>query len=185
MTTKEILEKTSKNFSSLTEKELRSNITKLVSTANKRISRLKKSNVPSQALTNLSVEKFSIRGLKGKQLEGLFRELKNYLQAETSTVSGAKAVRKRTIKSLEKQGTKINENQYDSFFRIYEKLKERDSSISDKLFKYKVFEEISERLDKADFNTVLETMYNDLEDIYKETVGDYTNDTISRFFKLE
>lgn len=86
----------------------RKEIRRLVSMANKRINRLKKSGLEdSPALTRFVPDrgKFSIKGLKGNELRTEVAALRKFLQAQTSTIRGYDRVLKGVAKST---GIKFN-----------------------------------------------------------------------------
>ena len=104
---------------------------------------------------------------------------------ETSTIHGAQAVRREVIQKLRKEhNIKITNKQYNDFFKVYERLKELDSTISNKLMKYNVFEEISNVLDGSSVEDAVDEMRNRLTEIYQQSVGDTESD-ISEFFRIE
>ena len=67
---------------------------------------------------------------------------------------------------------------------MYERLKEVDSTVSNKLMKYNVFEEISNVLDNSNIDETVDEMRNRLTEIYQKSVGDTERD-ISKFFRIE
>lgn len=80
----------------------RKEIRRLVSIANKRINRLKKSGLEdAPALTRFVPDrgKFSIKGLKGNELRSEVANLRKFLQAKTSTIRGYDRVLKGVAKS--------------------------------------------------------------------------------------
>ena len=62
---------------------------------------------------------------------------------------------------------KITNKQYNDFFKVYERLKEVDSTVSNKLMKYNVFEEISNVLDNTSVEETVDEMRNRLTEIYQ------------------
>ena len=104
---------------------------------------------------------------------------------ETSTIHGSQSVRREVIKKLKKEhNIKITNKQYNDFFKVYERLKEVDSTVSNKLMKYNVFEEISNVLDNSNIDETVDEMRNRLTEIYQKSVGDTERD-ISKFFRIE
>ena len=104
---------------------------------------------------------------------------------ETSTIHGAQSVRREVIQKLKKEhNIKITNKQYNDFFKVYERLKEVDSTVSNKLMKYNVFEEISNVLDDSNIDETVDKMRNRLTEIYQKSVGDTERD-ISEFFRIE
>ena len=114
-----------------------------------------------------------------------FLRVKEFLNMETSTVHGSQAVRREVIQKLKKEhNIKITNKQYNDFFKVYERLKEVDSTVSNKLMKYNVFEEISNILDDSNIDETVNEMRNRLTEIYQKSVGDTERD-ISEFFRIE
>lgn len=170
-----------KELSDLSRSNLSKVVSRLASAANKRIKRFGQETSPALEKVKRTGGNFSVRGKSADELKKEFLRVKDFLQSETSTKSGAKKVKKNVINSLKKKGVSITEKQYDKFFRVYERLKEQDPSINDKLLKYNVMSEITEEIGN-DIDTITENIINRLSDIYEEQAE---HDDFSRFFKLE
>ena len=95
-------------FNNLNEKELRALTSRLVSAGNKRIRRLQKHDINSPAMQSLGNEKvFSTKLSKDtskqqrvNKLRAEFSRARSFLTSETSTISGYKKFKKRTIKKI-------------------------------------------------------------------------------------
>lgn len=180
---------TNRQVTNLTRNELAKVVSKLASAANKRIKRLIQSGVPSPALIG-RVErgkvKFSVKGKNVDELKKEYLEVKSYLSSETSTVKGARKVMNTVIDTLKnKNGIEITENQYKDFFKIYERVKEADPYISSQQMKYKVFEAISNKMDYANPDDVIDSVIDDLENLYEQSMKESDDYDLSRFFEIE
>ena len=178
-----------RQLTNLTRNELAKVVSKLASAANKRTKRLIQSEVPSPALIG-RVErgkvKFSVKGKNVDELKKEYLEVKSYLSSETSTVKGARKVMNTVIDTLKnKKGIEITENQYKDFFKIYERVKEADPYISSQQMKYKVFEAISNKMDYANPDDVIDSVIDDLENLYEQSMKESEDYDLSRFFEIE
>lgn len=171
-----------KEIQSFKRTELAKVVTRLASAANKRIRRLQKSGVPSSALHAIN-KKFSVSGKNMLELKEEYKRVKNFLGAETSTVTGAKKVRANVIEGARRQGVEISEKDYDKFFRLYEELKRVDPSVQDKLMKYNVWGELSEQLKTGvSMDDILIKMIENLGSIYEKRFS--TDKDFSEFFEF-
>lgn len=188
MSLKSLTDLSERELSSLSHKELSKVVYRLAQVANKRITRLSKSDVFSSAYevyVRRGEVRFTNKNKSDFDLKKEFLRVKNFLGMETSTVRGAKAVRREVIQKLRKEhNIKITNKQYNDFFKVYERLKEVDSTVSNKLMKYNVFEEISNVLDNTSVEDAVDKMRNRLTEIYQQSVGDTERD-ISEFFRIE
>lgn len=178
-----------RQLTNLTRNEFAKVVSKLASAANKRTKRLIQSGVPSPALIG-RVErgkvKFSVKGKNVDELKKEYLEVKSYLSSETSTVKGARKVMNTVIDTLKnKKGIEITENQYKNFFKIYERVKEADPYISSQQMKYKVFEAISNKMDYANPDDVIDSVIDDLENLYEQSMKESEDYDLSRFFEIE
>lgn len=185
MSIESIMSLSNKYLSSLSRKELSKIVSRLASASNKRIVRFERRNETSPAYEQVKKSgKFSVRGKDINALKKEFLRAKSFLSSETSTIKGATKVRKEVQRKLQEKGVIITNEQYTKFFKVYEKLKELDSSVSDKLMKYKVFEEINNELDdKKNIDEITLNIYDKLKDIYEEQ-ADYDTD-FSKYFKID
>lgn len=104
----------------LNTKGLRTMLNRIISSANKRIRRLeaKAPNSPALASYKRENKPFTSKGLSHNELETMFKRVKNFLQAETSTMKGYKAHREDIVERI---GTFKNEKQEKKFWEIYNK----------------------------------------------------------------
>lgn len=187
MSLKSLTDLSERELSSLPNNDLSKVVSRLAYVANKRITRLSKTDVFSPAYEGFKRRgegKFISKGKNEFELKKEFLRAKEFLNMETSTVHGSQAVRREVREKLKKHNIEITNKQYNDFFKAYERLKEVDSSISNKLMKYNVFEEISNIIDDKNVDEVVEEMRNKLEKIYEQSVGD-TNNDVSKFFRIE
>ena len=161
-------------------------VSRLSSAANKRIKRLIESRVPSQALSvwaEKGAYKFSTKGKNKEMLLEEYKRVKNFLELESSTVKGARLVRKRTIDGAKEKGVIITEKDYDMFFRTYEELKKVDPSIQDKLYKYNVWGELAQQVKTgASMPDIILKMLENLSSIYEKRFDADTD--FSEFFEF-
>lgn len=188
MSLKSLTDLSERDLSSLSHNELSKVVSRLAQVANKRITRLSKSDVFSSAYEGYvrrGEGKFTTKNKSDFDLKKEFLRVKNFLGMETSTVHGAQAVRREVVQKLRKEhNIKITNKQYNDFFKVYERLKEVDSTVSNKLMKYNVFEEISNVLDGSNVEDTVNEMRDRLSEIYQQSVGDTESD-ISEFFRIE
>ncbi len=98
-------------------------VSQMSSVANKRVSRLKKSGVQSQALENVNRGggSFGVRGKNINQLRSEYKRARGFLQSKSSTVKGAKAVNKRIEEQI---GGSLTPAQFKDFWGAYNRLEE-------------------------------------------------------------
>lgn len=188
MSLKSLTDLSERELSSLSHNELSKVVSRLSQVANKRLTRLSKSGVFSSAYEGFRRRgegRFTTKNKTDFDLKKEFLRVKDFLNMETSTIHGAQSVRREVIQKLKKEhNIKITNKQYNDFFKVYERLKEVDSTVSNKLMKYNVFEEISNVLDDSNIDETVDKMRNRLTEIYQKSVGDTERD-ISEFFRIE
>lgn len=99
LTTKQIL---NMDVYKLSTKSLRQVTSRLISTANKRIRALKQ-NAPHSRALYMHKNEFSLKGIKRtdrNSVESLMKELRSFLNAESSTIKGYKAQRERITSEI-------------------------------------------------------------------------------------
>lgn len=116
-TVKNYLNMSSKSVSKMTDKELRHAVTVMNSAANKRIKRVYSAGLSSGKIDRqLERGKFSVAGISTRAgLENAFVDVKQFLESQTTSVSGIRKQQKKTFKNLAKivnkelpKGEKIN-----------------------------------------------------------------------------
>lgn len=188
MSLKSLTDLSERELSSLSHNDLSKVVSRLSQVANKRLTRLSKSDVFSSAYEGFRRRdegRFTTKNKTDFDLKKEFLRVKDFLNMETSTIRGSQSVRREVIQKLKKEhNIKITNKQYNDFFKVYERLKEVDSIVSNKLMKYNVFEEISNVLDDSNIDETVDEMRNRLTEIYQKSVGDTERD-ISEFFRIE
>lgn len=184
--TNQLIKLSGTQLNKLSRKELAQVVSRLGSTANKRLRRFEKKDTTSPATEYVKRTggKFSVKGKNIESLKKEYLRVKGFLEAETSTITGAKKVRKNVINKLKEFGIDIKENQYDKFFKVYERLKEVDRTVSDKLLKYNVFEEIGNVIDNPNIDDIVNEMQKRIDEIYQQSIGEDAYD-LSKFFEIE
>lgn len=161
------------NTSRMSLDEIRAVVTRLNSAANKRLKTLEKSGLSTPALRAATTNqtKFSSKGLKGAvELRNAYQRVRDFLKNETSTVKGYKAVQKRTIKELEKQGVKnLTPAKLDEMWSIYDRLAEIDPQVTQYALKYKVVGEISKHISDKQMSAddIISEMIGRVNEIYE------------------
>lgn len=109
------------DFMDLSGRELRAATKALTDAANKRLTRIRKSGIKSPAAMEVwsSGGKFGIAGKSEGQLRTEFLRARQFIEAPTSTVSGAKAARKRTQAGLRSEGLSIDDELYNKLIQAY------------------------------------------------------------------
>lgn len=112
-------------FNAMSEKELRKVVTFMVSAANKRLARMKKSGLTQYpAYADRKGERFTVKGKNLNQLRSTYVDLKTFFGKETSSLKGISKVRKKIQKGLKEKGIKININEIDELFKGLNKMRE-------------------------------------------------------------
>ena len=101
---KSYLNMSSKSISKMSDKELRHAVTVLNSAANKRIKRVYSAGLSSGKIDRqLESGKFSVAGISTRAgLENAFIDVKQFLESQTTSVSGIRRQQKNTFKRLAK-----------------------------------------------------------------------------------
>lgn len=196
MSVQDVLNIDNNLFNSLTESDLRKVVGRLVSAGNKRLRTFERNETKSPAVSQV-MRSGGVFSTKGKDLAALraeYSRAKSFLQAKTGTVKQWNKVKQETIDSMKKRGVELSKDQFDTVFKIYDRLSELDSSIEDKRYKYKIIDEISNELadaleDEEDadqdtlINDVVSEMMDRITEIYEEEQED-EDGGVSEFFDL-
>lgn len=188
ISTQELINMSVDALNKMDEQTLRAAVSRMADAANKRVARIDKSGVSSQAVAALhrsGQEKFSTKGKDLNSLRAEYARIKGFMTSATGSVKNAKKVEKNVTSELSKRGIDINRQQYKNFWSAYEKLKERDPAISNKQLKYSVLQNIAAEMDEGNrsIDEIVNDISNRIEDIYEQT-QDLTDDGVSRFFEL-
>lgn len=175
MTYKEILAQGPEKIAKLSLRELRAQVRILANTANRRIDRLQEANIETPAtydsFTGRRMERIRAHGKTLNELRSEFVRAAQFLNAGTSTLTGARKWRRSSISGLEDAGvTGINASNFKLLWHSFEKLKSLDSSVQNRGLKYRVLKEIQESIadGERDADTIAEQMQGELVRIYEE-----------------
>lgn len=186
-----LLTLTVKELNSMKESTLRRVVSRLSSTANKRVDRLIASNVPS--LAKMAVEdegRFSTKGKNLQQLRSEYSRVKRFLNDQTSTVTGSRVWVARSIQGFkEKHGITITTEQFEKIMRAYNKVRKVDRAYEARAFRYALIEAIKEMVesDKENRNVddLVESMLKNLDSVYESYAKEQTESEqsgVSSFF---
>lgn len=105
-----------------TDRQMRAEYSRLRAVANKRISRLQKSDFSESEAVQQNVGKFSkLAEISDRhELATKLNEVQRFLSAKSSTISGQKEIRATTIASLKEAGFDIQEKDYAEFGKFME-----------------------------------------------------------------
>lgn len=157
-------------------KALKKEVEKDLRAANMRIRRMEEQGVNSpahQALRDeLKTEKPRFKMGKNpsyNDLQKLHADIKKYMNMESSSLRGWTKIQTKTLKGLEKAGINVKKENLEEFWKVYERLKEKDKSIVEKQLKYNVFKAIEEMLNgNTDLDTITKELENQIDEIYRE-----------------
>lgn len=123
------------NLASDKYKELRTEVSRMASTANKRLNRLENNNLTMlpayQAWEQNGSIRFSVKGKDYNQLQAEFWRLKNFLDDRTSTVREANAFLREMAENtgIQYHGLEDLKNKSARFFELAEKIREYNQAI--------------------------------------------------------
>lgn len=104
---------------------LRAEYTRMRDTAQKRIERLAKSYPESKVLEAHKEGFPSLRDMSDADLPKAFSELKKFLKAKQSTISGQEEIKQKTITEWQKHGLDLNESNYDMTIKVLEGMRKK------------------------------------------------------------
>lgn len=123
------------NLASDKYKELRAEVSRMASMANKRLNRLENNNLTMlpayQAWEQNGSIRFSVKGKNYNQLQAEFWRLKNFLDDRTSTVREANAFLREMAENtgIQYNGLEDLKNKSARFFELAEKIREYNQAI--------------------------------------------------------
>lgn len=175
----------------LSEKEYRAEVTKLVSLANKRISRLEQSELKGSPAYVKMLEsgeaRFSVKGKTHNELQREFSRLRKFITAETSTIKGINTVLRDMAKNTGIKHSSIKDlrQKADKFFELSSKVEQYLRSVEDMasaIGYQKIWEVInqyteSEKLDLSGAETDIEQLS---ELIGKQIASDHNQEDDDR-----
>lgn len=183
----------------LTQKQYRATIrrafaditSRLVSTANKRIRQLGKTEIGRMAPAYLSAMKrgkFSVKGKNYNQLRNVFKTTKEFLKYKTSTTEGWKEVRERIEKEIGTM-TKWEEKKFWKTYRMLEEVnggfvdKSHNTRLSSDQIQKMLHQELSDSGWRTKRATIIDSMQKKIEQAYLEE--SYDEDEEDYFDELE
>lgn len=164
----------------LNQKELKEVTSRLVSVANKRIKRArayatKNNSSLSPAMRSLPNEdfKFSIKGKNYNEVKHVYSQVRNFLNAKTSTHKGWKEYKEEVQQNLKSKFGNMTEEQSNKFWGGYHKFEERNAGIlksnkdtSDQMMEY--LADLVRNNDDLNSDDLQEALDDYLDELYEE-----------------
>lgn len=163
-------------------------VDRLAKNANRKLNEFRAVNTESPATrwAERSGGAFTSKGKSFNQLRHEYIRISNYLQSQTGSLEGFRNLRNEIVTKLLKEDIEITEEDYDKFWKAYERLKEIDPAVKEKSLKYKVLKYISYMVQsdrRHSARTIAENISKRLEDIERENENDTGDDYgVSQFF---
>lgn len=178
----------------MTDSELRTVVGRLVSAGNKRLRRYesKKGELPNAGRQGTYEErKFSTQGKDRTELMEEFKRAKNFFGAETSSLTGEKNVKTKSQQALnENFGISVSDEDYDIYWKAFDRLKELHPEIDERNYKYTILSHMDKMIEKRkgkpykSYKTFARAIEKKLDDLYKENQRLSNADGTSGFFEL-
>lgn len=160
------------------ERQLRQQVTKMVSMANKRLKRLENNDLTDlpayQQFLTYNEPKFSISGKSREEVVTEYWRLKHFIDSTTSTVRGANKVIQDVAETTGLKYTNLKDlkSKLSNFFRLADKVKEylkSTGNTADALDYQKIWTQINTYVDMANADiTSTEGMENTLDNIISQ-----------------
>lgn len=99
--------------------------TRMRDIAQKRIQRLSHSMPNAKAYLSHQTGFSKLKDLDSRDLPKAFSELSKFVGAKSSTVSGQKAIKRKTISAWQKQGINLNPQNYNKAIKILEEMRKQ------------------------------------------------------------
>lgn len=113
-----------KSFARDDMKTLRSEYSRYRSIAQRRIERMGKSEFADTKTYAKHAGGFAkLSDLSAAELPKAFSELSKFINAKSSSITGQKAIREKTIKTLRAQGLDVNEQNYNAMIKVFEEMR--------------------------------------------------------------
>lgn len=195
-TTKDLLQIDTSRYK---QDDLKKYARRIFSIANRRLKRLIDSGESTPALSGLARSmgfdpaffdyddvKFTVKGKSLNQLRSDLKDARAFLNNETSTITGWKKVKNKTLSALSAEGVNLTDENWDLFWKSYEKLKEIDPSVAIRGLKYPVQAEVLKEVEgKKDPEEIALKVAGRIAEIYEEE-QELINDSskgVSMFFE--
>ncbi len=190
MKSKDILNMSVDQIMKLNTKDLRQAVRQLSKTANSRVTYADKTGATSPLLSEVrEAGKFSTKGKNLNQLRNEFKRAKSFLESPLSTVKGIDKWKQNVIESLEeKAGVQgVTPENFDKFWKVYEKLKKKDPTVENNTMKYKVFSNIKKAVYEKgqSIDRAYRNISRRLNKIYTEAMQENTRQDFADFFANE
>ena len=193
-TVQNILDTPLNDLKKMTDSELRTVVGRLVSAGNKRLRRYesKKGELPNAGRQGTYEErKFSTQGKDRTELMEEFKRAKNFFGAETSSLTGEKNVKTKSQQALnENFGISVSDEDYDIYWKAFDRLKELHPEIDERNYKYTILSHMDKMIEKRkgkpykSYKTFARAIEKKLDDLYKENQRLSNADGTSGFFEL-
>ena len=184
----DIMDMDPKTFLSLDTKTLRKITGRLVSAANKRLSRMEEAGEASPAYVYImkNFGRFSTRGKDLAQLRKEYARAVGFLRSGTSSLRGWHKSQRKAQKTLHDRGIDVDLEIMQNMWHIYEELKRVDPACANLKIKYHILEVAKARLmDGEDPEAILEDMKSHLDDIKREAKEKtFSDSSPSDFFEF-
>lgn len=188
MTTQQLLNKTQREVTKMTEGELRKAVSILRSTARKRYERLVESEIYSPAAQYMVKSARgqyvlpTVKNLSVSELKNEYKRYKTFLQMKTSTVSGTKKAKKAQKEATETLiGRELTDEEITDLWQMVDELQNTD--VGGVLNYKQISETVSDiMIEHPDFSKVdiLDLARNRLVEIYE---NESSNNFTSRFMQ--
>lgn len=193
-TVQNILDTPLYDLKKMNDSELRTVVGRLVSAGNKRLRRYesKKGELPNAGRQGTYEErKFSTQRKDRTELMEEFKRAKNFFGAETSSLTGEKNVKTKSQQALnENFGISVSDEDYDIYWKAFDRLKELHPEIDERNYKYTILSHMDKMIEKRkgkpykSYKTFVRAIEKKLDDLYKENQRLSNADGTSGFFEL-
>ena len=163
------------DFLKMNRKQLAKTVSRLASIANKRIKRLQKLDVESPALLAVmeSGGKFSTANKSLNQLRAEFKRVSKFLEYRTSTVSGFRAYRVRTLNRLGLTEETTSKELERDIWKAYRRIEEYSPAILKSYGSEEMQQYVSEQAQKGkSVDSVVEASISELNRWYERQYTD-------------
>lgn len=144
-------------------KTLKKEVSRMAQMANKRLARLEKNNLTNLPAYNTwfnnGAVRFSVKGKSYNELQSEFWRLNNFLNAQTSTVNGAKTYMRKILDNtgmeIKKGSVRDLHSATTNFFRLVDKIKQYNKSIGQtaQALNYRgIWEQVNSFLQQTNFD---------------------------------
>lgn len=120
---------------------------------------------------------FSVKGKNRNQLLKEYKRIKNFMEDETSTITGTKKFYEKAAEKISTDGSTISADKVANVFKVFDKLSDESPWVSNQRFKYKVFEAIDQQIEpdqmsEEDIDNIVNGLEDVIEKIYRDEMDD-------------